>query len=96
MTVENNPTPPSPPPSEGLSGERHVSAVAGRRPFLSKKIGIGVMVTGAVLLCGLILLTGNRPSLPPDADPRNSRSGPRSPMCRRPCRSPQSPTRRHR
>jgi type IV secretion system protein VirB10 len=68
VTVENNPTPPSPPPSQGLSGERHVSAVAGRRPFLSKKIGIGVMVTGAVLLCGLIVLTGwQQPVSPADA-----------------------------
>ncbi|MGL4961220.1 MAG: type IV secretion system protein VirB10 [Inquilinus sp.] len=53
-----------------MSGERHVSAVAGRQPFLSKKLGIGVMVTGAAILCGLILVTGNRPDLPPDDDSR--------------------------
>lgn len=69
MTAENTPSPP-PPPSEGLSGERHVSAVAGRQPFLSKKLGIGVMVTGAVVLCGLIVLTGRQPDLPPDDDSR--------------------------
>jgi type IV secretion system protein VirB10 len=54
------PTPP--PPSEGLAGERHVSEVAGR-PLVSKRAGIGVIIAGAAIACGVVLLTSARPNL---------------------------------
>jgi len=54
------PTPPS--PSEGLAGERHVSEVAGR-PIVSKRAGIGVIIAGAAIACGVVLLTSARPNL---------------------------------
>lgn len=58
--------PPLPPPSvEGLAGERHVSEVAGRS-IVSKRAGIGVIVAGAAIACGVILLTSARPNLKPE------------------------------
>lgn len=56
---------PPPPPAESLAGERHVSEVAGR-PIVSKRAGIGVIVAGAAIACGVILLTSARPNLKPE------------------------------
>jgi len=62
--------PPLPPPlAEGVAGERHVSEVAGR-PIVSKRAGIGVIVAGAAIACGVILLTSARPNLKTD-EPSN-------------------------
>ena len=71
-----NDTPSSSPPPGGplaapggVEGERHVSEVAGRSPILSKRAGIGVIVAGAAIACGVILLTAQRPNLKPEAEP---------------------------
>ena len=79
MSDENNIGPTgnaAPPPpsggSSGLSGERHVSEVAGRPGLVSKKAGIGVIIAGAVILCGVILLTSARPNLKPEDGPKLS------------------------
>ncbi len=70
MTVENNPTPPSPPPSQGLSGERHVSAVAGRRPFLSAKRSASASWSPAPCCCaGLIVVSEASTSEPSTLTP---------------------------
>jgi type IV secretion system protein VirB10 len=57
------------PPIGGLAGERHVSDVAGR-PIISKRAGVGVIIAGAVIACGVILLTSARPSLKTDEGPK--------------------------
>ncbi|MBP2300917.1 type IV secretion system protein VirB10 [Azospirillum picis] len=44
-----------------MPGERHVSEVAGRRRGVGKATGVGVLITGSVLACGVILLTAERP-----------------------------------
>ncbi len=64
------PPPAGPPAGGGISGERHVSDVAGRGPIVSKKAGIGVIIAGAAIACGVILLTSTRPNLKPDDGPR--------------------------
>ncbi|HYD70742.1 type IV secretion system protein VirB10 [Azospirillum sp.] len=65
---------PLPPPGGALAGERHVSDVAGRPPAIGRKAGVGVIVAGAVLACGAILLTAERPDLtPPDGPPPPAR-----------------------
>lgn len=72
MTDTPNPPPPSdlPPPAGGaIEGERHVSEVAGRAPILSKRAGVGVIVAGAAIVCGVILLTSSKPDLKPDPGP---------------------------
>lgn len=47
----------------GVPGERHVSEVAGRRHGVGKATGVGVLIAGTVLACGVILLTAERPDL---------------------------------
>lgn len=44
-----------------LDGERHVSEVAGRPGALSRRAGIGVIVAGAAIACGAILLSEAKP-----------------------------------
>lgn len=61
--------PPPATPAEGLSGERHVSEVAGR-PIVSKRAGIGVIVAGAIIACAVILLTSARPNLKTEEPPK--------------------------
>jgi type IV secretion system protein VirB10 len=71
--MSDTPNPPPsdpPPPSGGIEGERHVSEVAGREPIISKRAGIGVIIAGAVIACGVILLTSARPNLKPQAGPQ--------------------------
>jgi len=77
MSDDNNIGPsdnaaPPPPPSggAGLAGERHVSDVAGRPGLVSKKAGIGVIIGGAAILCGVILLTSTKPNLKTDDGPK--------------------------
>ncbi|MAM83755.1 MAG: type IV secretion system protein VirB10 [Acidobacteria bacterium] len=60
---------PPPPPQANLEGERHVSDVAGR-PIVSKRAGIGVIVAGAAIACGVILLTSARPNLKTEEPPK--------------------------
>ena len=62
--------PPRRPPGDGgqgdgsgVAGERHVSEVAGRRQGIGKATGVGVLIAGTVLACGVILLTAERPDL---------------------------------
>lgn len=52
-----------------IQGERHVSEVAGRDPFLSKKAGIGAILAGAAIVCGIILLTEKKAALKPQPHP---------------------------
>jgi type IV secretion system protein VirB10 len=74
MSDDNNIGPAAglPPPSggAGLAGERHVSDIAGRPAFVSKKAGIGVIIAGAAIACGVILLTSQRPHLKPEDGPK--------------------------
>jgi len=75
MSDENNIRPgdnaaPLPPAGASVAGERHVSEVAGRPSFVSKKAGIGVIVAGAAILCGVILLTSAKPNLKPEEGPK--------------------------
>lgn len=73
MSETPNPPPPSdlpPSASGGIQGERHVSEVAGRAPIISKRAGIGVIIAGAVIACGVILLTSARPNLKPNPGPQ--------------------------
>lgn len=58
-----------PPPSGTLEGERHVSEVAGRSPVLSQRAGIGAIVAGGAMLCGIVLLTAQKPNLTPEPGP---------------------------
>ena len=51
-----------PPENAPIEGERHVSEVAGRSAF-TKKAGVGVIVTAAVLACGAVVLTSAKPDL---------------------------------
>ena len=50
------------PENAPIEGERHVSEVAGRSAF-TKKAGVGVIVTAAVLACGAVVLTSAKPDL---------------------------------
>ncbi|SCX35820.1 type IV secretion system protein VirB10 [Agrobacterium rosae] len=75
MSDISNPPPPSDPrpPSTGMiEGERHVSDVAGRAPIVSKRAGVGVIIAGAAIACGVIVLTSAKPDLQPDPGPQLS------------------------
>jgi hypothetical protein len=65
---DNNINPP--PPSDAIQGERHVSEVAGRSGGIGRKAGVGVIVAGAALACGVILLTSQKPDLKPQEGPQ--------------------------
>ena len=75
-TISNPPAPAGMPPAGPgvVDGERHVSEVAGRGPAISKRAGIGVIIAGAAIACGVIVLTAERPNLKPDAAPPMPRS----------------------
>ncbi|KND61525.1 Inner membrane protein of type IV secretion of T-DNA complex, TonB-like, VirB10 [Candidatus Burkholderia verschuerenii] len=66
----DNAAPPPPPSGAGLAGERYVSEVAGRQGIVSKKTGVGVIIAGAAILCGVILLTSTKPNLKTEDGPR--------------------------
>ncbi|BAU94185.1 MULTISPECIES: type IV secretion system protein VirB10 [Hyphomicrobiales] len=67
--THNPPRAPDLPPEGAIEGERHVSEVAGRAPVISKRAGVGVIVAGAAIVCGVILLTSSKPNLKPDPGP---------------------------
>lgn len=48
--------PEAPAPAGGVAGERHVSAAAGRRSWLSRKTGLVLLLGTTALACGFILL----------------------------------------
>lgn len=52
-----------------ITGERHVSEVAGRDPAIGKKVGIGAIASLGVLACGAILLTSQKPDLKTNPGP---------------------------
>lgn len=53
-----------PPADTGqITGERHVSEVAGPAPILTRKVGIAVLVTVTVIAVVLILLAAEKPEL---------------------------------
>lgn len=65
-----NDIPPEAAPASGpIEGERHVSQVAGRAPALSQRAGIGAIVAGGAILCGVVLLSAKKPNLTPDPGP---------------------------
>jgi type IV secretion system protein VirB10 len=43
-------------PAGGVAGERHVSAVAGRRSWLSRRTGVALLLGTTAIACGVILL----------------------------------------
>jgi type IV secretion system protein VirB10 len=60
----------TPPSAAGpIQGERHVSEVAGCGPVMSKRAGVGVIVAGAAIACGVILLKSEKPNLQPEPSP---------------------------
>lgn len=65
----NDTSPDAAPAPGALQGERHVSEVAGRAPAISQRAGIGAIVAGGALLCGVVLLTTKKPNLTPDPAP---------------------------
>lgn len=69
MNETDSPSPASPPSPGTLQGERHVSEVAGRSPVLSQRAGIGAIVAGGAILCGIVLLTAQKPHLTPEPGP---------------------------
>lgn len=52
-----------------IPGERHVSEVAGAAPPVSRNVGVSVIVAGAIIACGAILLTDKKPNLQPPPVP---------------------------
>ena len=65
----NDTSPEAAPAAGALQGERHVSEVAGRAPAISQRAGIGAIVAGGAILCGVILLSTKKPNLTPDPAP---------------------------
>ena len=63
-------TPPSGPAISPIPGERHVSEVAGAGPRLSQRAGIGAIVAGGAILCGIVFLKGEKPQLTPQDAPQ--------------------------
>ena len=63
-------TGPASPAARIVQGERQASDVAGR-PLVGRKAGIGVIVAGAGIACGAILLGSTHPTVDPhDAAPK--------------------------
>lgn len=70
MSDTRTPSPAPEPDRVTVEGERHVSEVAGNgNPALGKKAGIAGIAALAVLACGAILLTSQKPDLKPNAGP---------------------------
>ena len=57
-------------PSGAIHGERHVSEVAGPAERRSKRTGIGVIVAGTLLVCGVIVLQSQQPNLKIEPGPQ--------------------------
>ena len=57
-------------PSGAIHGERHVSEVAGPAERRSKRTGIGVIVAGTLLVCGVIVLQSQQPNLKVEPGPQ--------------------------
>ncbi len=65
----NDTSPDAAPAAGALQGERHVSEVARRAPAISQRAGIGAIVAGGAILCGVVLLSTKKPNLTPDPAP---------------------------
>ena len=57
-------------PPGAIHGERHVSEVAGPAERRSKRTGIGVIVAGTLLVCGVIVLQSQQPNLKVEPGPQ--------------------------
>ncbi|MCM8738851.1 type IV secretion system protein VirB10 [Azospirillum sp. A1-3] len=60
---DSAPDPITPPAAGTVPGERHVSDVAGHQRGVRKATGVGVIIAGTILACGVILLTAEQPDL---------------------------------